>query len=281
MYNIMIFDSGVGGLSIAEVIIQQIIASGTEKFRVNYLADDLFFPYGELSEESVVQRIQICVLPAVAAIKPDILVVACNTASTIVLPVLRAALSIPVVGVVPAIKPAASQSLRKHIGLLATPATIQRSYTDELIAEFADDIKVTKVGSTELVEMAERYLGGEPVSVNRVAEILAPFFGNDYADVIVLGCTHFPLLKRQFNAAIERQYPKNSIKLVDSAGAVSRRVMHLLGVKDQERYQQVVIPGAVNFTLYSTGGQDGLGVWREKLVSLLGGSVNLSLCQWS
>ncbi|MCP5206184.1 MAG: glutamate racemase [Hahellaceae bacterium] len=275
MHNIMIFDSGAGGLSIALALIEKLRSLGNHACQINYLADDLFFPYGLLSEETVLDRVRDCVMPLVNEVDPDILVVACNTASTIVLPVLRAALQIPVVGVVPAIKPAANKSERKHIGLLATPATIQRSYTDELISQFATNVKVTKVGSCELVEMAEKLLEGLAVSVSDVADILAPMLGDDYADVIVLGCTHFPLLHRQLNEAIALRCPERKIQLIDSGAAIAKRIIQLLDIKADSLDGE--IKTRLNFVLYSTAEKFRPTSWHAKVVTVLGESIDTTI----
>ena len=128
--NILVFDSGVGGLSIVEHIQQLLPAS-----RLCYLADNKHFPYGLLDAPALIARVSDLISAAVQHQQADIVVIACNTASTLVLPELRRILDIPVVGVVPAIKPAAKLSLNKVIGLLATPGTIQRDYTDDLIGD--------------------------------------------------------------------------------------------------------------------------------------------------
>src|SRR5690554_6959293 len=151
--TVLIFDSGVGGLSILKEIHQQL-----PQLNLNYLMDNAAFPYGTKSDEFLTKRvIEVC-SKAVAELAPDILVVACNTASTLALPQLRAALKIPVVGVVPAIKTAANLSTTKVIGLIATPATVCRPYTDNLVAEFAPNCEVHRLGSTELVLWAEKHI---------------------------------------------------------------------------------------------------------------------------
>ena len=129
-------------------------------------------------------------------IKPDVIVVACNTASTLALPTLRSLFTIPIIGVVPAIKTASALSQNKKIGLLATPGTVSREYMDNLIQEFADDCIVTRVGSTELVRLAEKKLNGLAPSSQQLKSIIQPFIHNE-CDQVVLGCTHFPLLHEE------------------------------------------------------------------------------------
>ncbi|ART80299.1 glutamate racemase [Oceanisphaera avium] len=224
MANILIFDSGMGGLSVYRELSKRIPAQ-----QYLYLFDNAYFPYGELSEPRLVARVVELFSTFVKQHSVDIAVIACNTASTYVLPALRAQLSIPIVGVVPAIKPAAEysrqhQTLAKpaHIGLLATPGTISRRYTAELVQSFAPDIQVSMLGTTELVKMAEDKLAGLPVDIKRLKQILAPWSGNRGPDTLVLGCTHFPLLATEINQCLPQ------VKLIDSGAAIARRVSYLL-----------------------------------------------------
>jgi glutamate racemase len=218
---IAVFDSGVGGLSVA-----QEIAALLPGAALAYICDNGFFPYGTKEEGALVERVDRVVSRAVAAIRPDALVVACNTASTVALPRLRSHLTMPVVGVVPAVKPAAALSARRIIGLLGTPGTVRRAYTQDLIDRFAADCTVLRVGSAELVQMAETALEGEAPSPGAVAGVLAPFFDRPAAeqpDTIVLACTHFPLLGRELQAAAPP-----GVAFIDSGRAVAERVRSVL-----------------------------------------------------
>ncbi|OOF09878.1 glutamate racemase [Salinivibrio sp. PR5] len=214
--HILIFDSGVGGLSV-----YQAIKASLPSAQYTYLFDNAAFPYGELEDQRLVHRVLTLIKATCERHAVDIIVIACNTASTLVLPTLRDALSIPVVGVVPAIKPAAALSQHKAIGLLATPATVSRPYTAQLIADFAKDCRIVSVGTTALVHMAERKLRGEAVNQQDLSAILAPF--DSHIDVLVLGCTHFPLLHDEIQAAMGKQ-----VQLVDSGSAIARRVASLV-----------------------------------------------------
>jgi len=218
--RVLIFDSGVGGLSVYQEIYAQL-----PSFQYVYAFDDAAFPYGELPEDVLIERTQYIVSLLVDRHSIDLVVIACNTASTIVLPSLRQQLSIPVVGVVPAIKPAAMISERKVIGLLATPATVKRDYTNRLVAQFASDCEVFRIGSTRLVEMAEEKLRGRAVSIPELAEILHPW--RNQVDSIVLGCTHFPLIKQEIAIAFG-----SPVHIVDSGIAIANRVKALLGDSD-------------------------------------------------
>lgn len=216
---IVIFDSGVGGLSIYQEVKRRL--PGVE---VIYCADNEAFPYGPKPEAEVIDRTLYCLNQLAEQYQPALAIIACNTASTISLPRARQALQIPVVGVVPAIKPAGEWSKKRSIGLLATPGTIAREYTHQLIRDFARDCDVISVGSSELVAMAERHLREQPVSHEEYKTVVEPFFANGkQPDCIVLGCTHFPLLEQQLQAACPVP-----IHWINSGEAIARRVEFLL-----------------------------------------------------
>ena len=220
---VVIFDSGVGGLSIFQEIQKQLPG-----LPVVYCSDNAGFPYGSRSEEFVIQRTRYCLEQLVEQYQPQLAVIACNTASTVALPHVRNQLDIPIVGVVPAIKTAAKISKNRHIGLLATPATVEREYTLKLIADFATDCEVISVGSTELVHLAEEHLQGKSVSDQALQKIIKPFTDaftgeSNGPDTIVLGCTHFPLL----HDALTSLAPEH-INWIDSGNAIARRVASLI-----------------------------------------------------
>jgi len=215
MPRILMFDSGVGGLSILREVLDKL-----PEVHIRYLMDNQLFPYGIQPDDVLVERIvKLCVQHSQQC---DLVVMACNTASTIVLPALRDALRIPVVGVVPAIKTAANHSKSGCIGLLATPATVNRHYIDRLIADHAPDINVVRLGSSELVKLAEESFIHGQLDHHRLAEILAPLSQIHDLDQLVLGCTHFPLLKE----AISQHLAK--VELTDSGEAIARRCAYLL-----------------------------------------------------
>ncbi len=220
---IVIFDSGVGGLSIYQEVKRKLPG-----LKVVYCSDTMGFPYGPKPEQEVIERTSHCLNRLYQIYHPALMVIACNTASTISLPRVRQELNIPVVGVVPAIKTASEHSLNRCIGLLATPGTIARDYTEQLIRQHASDCHVIKVGSSELVQLAEAFLRGGVVSQETLQNIIQPFFnGRHQPDTIVLGCTHFPLLCDQLQAASPCQ-----INWLDSGEAIARRVETLLGSHD-------------------------------------------------
>jgi glutamate racemase len=224
--RIMVFDSGLGGLTVHSEI-ARILPSA----EMIYVADTEIFPYGRLAEDVLVERVRAVIAEAVRLTEPDIAVIACNTASTLVLPVLRAEHSIPFVGTVPAVKPACEQSVTKRISVLATPGTVQRDYTRELVAAHAQDCEVTLVGSTRLAGFAQDELFGAPASDGQIAEELRRAFvekDGTRTDTIVLACTHYPLILHRLVAM--SPWP---VTFIDAAPAIARRTLQLLGdVKD-------------------------------------------------
>ena len=219
--RILVFDSGVGGLSIVHELQKKLPFAP-----LIYASDNAFFPYGTKGETELIARVDAVFRKIIAAHPVDIIVIACNTASTLTLPHVREHFPQPVVGVVPAIKPAAAQSKSQVIGLLATPATVARPYTHNLIREYAPNAEIISVGSSELVQLAEHKLRGGQVTTAQLKEILQPFFNHprsDEMDVLVLACTHFPLLRDELAAQFG---PK--VKLIDSGEAIARRVASLL-----------------------------------------------------
>lgn len=222
--KVLVFDSGVGGLSILAELRRRL-----PQCELVFACDNEAFPYGTKDEQTLTERVD-CVLQAlIRHVEPDIVVVACNSASTLVLPRIRSHFSKPVVGVVPAIKPAATQSRTKCIGLLGTPGTVKRRYTRQLIADFASDCRVIPVGSSELVALAEKKLCGETTPSDQLQDILAPLLAEPSLDTVVLACTHFPLLREELAAVADRQ-----LNWVDSGEAIARRVHSLLPQLDDE-----------------------------------------------
>jgi len=223
--TILVFDSGLGGLT----VLREIVAARPEAHYV-YVADDAFFPYGHHSEDEIIARVVPLIGELIDRHTPDIAVIACNTASTLVMSYLRSAYKIPFVGTVPAIKPACAQSKTRRVSVLGTRGTVQREYTRGLIRDFAQGCEVTLVGSPELASLAERALNGNEVSDRDIFAELAPCFvgaGEDETsrtDTIVLACTHFPLLLDRFVKLAP--WP---VDWIDPAPAIARRVSDLLG----------------------------------------------------
>lgn len=219
--RVLVFDSGVGGLTIAEEL-RRLAPS----LAIDYAADTAFFPYGDKSDEALRERLPEVAAALVEAARPDVFVIACNTASTLALPAVRARLAVPVVGTVPAVKPAAAETASGTIGLLATPGTLRRAYTDALIAAHAAHRRVIRLGSVELVRLAEAEARGMTPPDAAVAAAQAPLFaaeGGEAIDIVVLACTHFPLLR----AALERTAPR-AVRYIDSGAAIARQTLRVL-----------------------------------------------------
>jgi len=220
--KILVFDSGLGGLTVfAEIVRLRPSAAYV------YCADDAGFPYGSWKEPELVERVMKVMEALIAAHAPDMVVIACNTASTLVLPCLRARWpEIPFVGTVPAIKPAAERSRSRMISVLATPGTVARDYTQNLINDFAGHCAVTLVGSTRLARLAETHMHGGTAPDAEIASEIAPCFvekGGARTDVVVLACTHYPLLIEAF-----RRLAPWPVDWIDPAPAIARRADALL-----------------------------------------------------
>jgi glutamate racemase len=228
--TILVFDSGLGGLT----VLREIVKARPDAHYV-YVADDIFFPYGHHSEEAIIARVVPLIGELISARAPDLVVIACNTASTLVMSHLRNAYQLPFVGTVPAIKPACASSKTKRVSVLGTKGTVKREYTHALIRDFAQGCEVTLVGSPELASLAESALSGVEVDDSAIAAELAPcFVGADAdasarTDTVVLACTHYPLLVDRF--AKLAPWP---VEWIDPAPAIARRVVDLLGPAGQE-----------------------------------------------
>lgn len=217
--TVLVFDSGVGGLSVYDEIRRLL-----PDLHYLYAFDNVAFPYGEKSEAFIVERV-VAIVEAVTRRYPlALVVIACNSASTVTLPALRERFEFPVVGVVPAIKPAARLTRNGIVGLLATRGTVNRPYTHELVARFASECKTEMLGSADLVELAEAKLHGKPVPVEEVKRILQPWLRmKEPPDTVVLGCTHFPLISKE----LQQVLPEGT-RLIDSGAAIARRTVWLL-----------------------------------------------------
>lgn len=241
MTRALVFDSGVGGLTIAGEL-----RAAAPDWIVDYAADAGFFPYGVKTDDELRARLPSLCAALVERAKPDVLVIACNTASTLSLADIRGQVKIPVVGTVPAIKPAAEQTKTGVIGLLATPGTVRRAYLDDLERQFAHGKIVIRRGSAGLVDIAERAVRGQAIDQDQVAYAVRPLFdGPDGAriDIVVLACTHFPLIRE----AIEKACPPQ-VKLIDTGGAVARQAMRVAPQMAPARGEAVayVTGGAAN-----------------------------------
>jgi glutamate racemase len=216
---VLFFDSGVGGLSVLAAT-RAILPHA----RYVYAADSAGFPYGTKSEAEIGARVPALLGRLVERYAPQVVVIACNTAATIALRGVRMVLDVPVVGTVPAIKPAALISKTRTIGVLGTLATVRQPYVDDLVRDFASDCHVLRLGTPELVHFAEDKLRGRDHPSAEYRDVLDRLFdqpGGEALDTIVLACTHFPLLRAELAAAAPRP-----IQWVDSGAGIARRVQH-------------------------------------------------------
>ena len=223
--TILVFDSGLGGLT----VLREIVRARPDAPYV-YVAEDAVFPYGHHTEDEIIARVVPLVGELIEAHAPDLVVIACNTASTLVMSHLRDAYRLPFVGTVPAIKPACASSKTRRVSVLGTRGTVKREYTRKLISDFAQGCEVTLVGSGELASLAEAALSGESVRDQDIAAELAPCFVGDgpgdpaRTDTVVLACTHYPLLLERLTRLAP--WP---VEWIDPAPAIARRVADLLG----------------------------------------------------
>ena len=216
--TVLVFDSGIGGLSIYNEIYSKM-----PNLHYIYAFDNEGFPYGDKSSEYLIARVNRIIATILQSYSIDLAVIACNTASTICLPSLRTNFPFPIVGVVPAIKPASKITKNKCIGLLATKATIQRAYTSNLIQEFAPDCDVKLLGLSELAHIAENKLQGIAVDMQQLEKLLQSWLNlSTIPDTIVLGCTHYPFIKDELRIL----FPNTTF--IDSGYAIASRVNTLL-----------------------------------------------------
>ncbi len=225
--KVLVFDSGAGGLSVVRAMLPRLTGC-----HVIYAADRDYFPYGTKADSKLIPRIVTQVEALYQRHSPSIVVIACNTASTLALDILRSSIPCPFVGVVPAIKPAANLTQSGVIGVLATPATVNRPYTRKLIEQFAPTHHVILHGSDSLVELAERKVAGETIKSSVIQKELDTLFQQPHGqaiDTVVMACTHFPLLKEEFEQwSKQAAQQKGGITWIDSGEAIAKRVQHLL-----------------------------------------------------
>ncbi|MCX5497025.1 glutamate racemase [Kaistia dalseonensis] len=251
--RLLVFDSGIGGLSVLREIRRNLPSA-----EIAYVADDAAFPYGDWEAGPLLEHIVALIGRLIARFQPDAVVIACNTASTLVLPALRAAHPIPFIGTVPAIKPATERTKSGVIGVLATPGTMKRDYTRELIRSFAQRCHVRLVGSSELAPLAERVMAGEDVPDEAIRTEIEPAFievDGRRTDVVVLACTHYPFLLERFDRLAP--WP---VAWVDPAEAIARRVLSVLGREPDPEGTPLNKGGA-----YLTSAKD----WSHNLTGLL------------
>lgn len=216
---LLFFDSGLGGLSVLQAVRKSLPTAP-----IVYAADYAGLPYGTKSEAEIMARVPALLGRLVERYRPRLVTIACNTACTIALSHVRAALDVPVVGTVPAIKPAAESTRTGVIGLLGTAATIRQAYVDRLQTAHAPGMTLLRHAAPELVHAAESKLRGEapdPSIFSRAMQGLTLLPDGDRLDVTALGCTHFPLVQDELSAACPR------MRFVDGSAGIARRIRYL------------------------------------------------------
>jgi len=224
----LFFDSGIGGLSVlreARVLMPD--------WRYVYVADDAAFPYGAWEEDALREHMTALFARLLDDYSPALSVIACNTASTLAIDHLRAVFpGETFVGTVPAIKPAAERTRSGMVSVLATPGTVKRQYTRELIRQYAQKCHVRLVGSDNLAAMAETYVRGEMVDEEAVRREIAPCFreaDGRRTDIVVLACTHYPFLVNRF-----RKMAPWPVDWIDTSEAIARRAQSLADTMDTQ-----------------------------------------------
>lgn len=216
---LLFFDSGIGGLSVWKAV-----RAALPMAPIVYVADFAGLPYGNKTEIQITARVAGLLGRLVERYRPRLVTIACNTASTIALNEVRAAIDVPIVGTVPAIKPASEQTQTGVIGLLGTAATVRQRYVDQLEAEYASNMTLLRHAAPELVHAAEAKMRGEKVDAQIYADAmrgLTSQAGGDRLDMVVLGCTHFPLVQDELLQA------SPGMGFVDGAAGIARRIAHL------------------------------------------------------
>ena len=219
--TILVFDSGIGGLT---VLREARVAMPDHRFV--YVADDAGFPYGDWKDEALAAHVCDLFEGLIERYRPDLAIVACNTASTIVMRPLRERFSIPFVGTVPAIKPAAERSSSGQVSVLATPGTVERQYTRRLVGEHAGGVNVKLVAAPRMAALAEAYMTTGRADEAAIAAEIAPCFverNGVRTDIVVLGCTHYPFL-----ADVYRRLAPWPVDWLNPAEAIARHARSLL-----------------------------------------------------
>lgn len=242
---VLVFDSGIGGLT----VLREARVLMPERGFI-YVADDAGFPYGGWEEAPLRKRILDLFAELLAAYDPEAVIVACNTAFTLAGNDLRHAFpAMRFIGTVPAIKPAAERTRSGLVSVLATPGTVKRAYTRDLIQSFAARCHVRLVGSENLARMAEAYIRGEPVSDEAVLAEIAPcFVEKDGArtDIVVLACTHYPFLANVF-----RRLAPWPVDWLDPAEAIARQARRLVPLVEGAEH-----PEDFDFAVFTSGSPD-------------------------
>lgn len=242
---ILVFDSGIGGLT----VLREARVLMPERGFV-YVADDAAFPYGSWEEGALQERILSLFEKLLEDHQPEICVIACNTAFTLAGAALREKFpQMTFVGTVPAIKPAAERTRSGLVSVLATPGTVKRAYTRDLIQSFATQCHVRLVGSENLARMAESYIRGEAISDDEVLAEIAPCFvekDGEKTDIVVLACTHYPFMANLF-----RRLAPWPVDWLDPAEAIARQARRKAPLIEGAEH-----PEGFDFAVFTSGNPD-------------------------
>lgn len=222
-----VFDSGVGGLS---VLIELKKKLPNENFI--FLADQLNVPYGEKTTEELVGFMYKITNYLIKKHKIKMFVVACNTATVHTIEELRSKYSFPIIGTVPAVKPAARNTETGVIAVISTPSTSESATLKNLIKDHCQNVKVLNIGCRYLENAVE---AGD-INSSQVKYLIAQYLKevkNSLADHVVLGCTHYPFLKRTIQKIVGR-----NVKLIDSGKAIAKHTQSLLKKHDLSNIQK-------------------------------------------
>lgn len=241
---IAFYDSGIGGLPY--------LCWARERLpdeRFVYVADDAHFPYGEKSPDELRPIVVETVGRVLTRLQPKLVVIACNTATVVALAALRSSYSAPFVGVVPAVKPAAERSNGRRFALLATTRTVGDAYSERLIQEFAADCTVVRIAGQQLVSfIEEEYLDAKPDRLREAMETAVAPLADERVDSLILGCTHFTFLDREF-----RERLGDGVEVIDSREGVGRQVMRLLRQRGIEAPARAEADPRPDARLFHTG----------------------------
>lgn len=214
--RIGIFDSGIGGLSIARCIAQNLPHE-----QLIYVADSGYAPYGDKRHEDIIARVH-CVANFLIRQGVKAIVVACNTATVIAIEALRAKYDLPIIGVEPAIKPAAKQSKTKSVGIMVTQATAHNERFLSLVKSYKHDANVHIQPCPGLVQQIEQGLHHSADCHALLDSFIAPLVAKQI-DTLVLGCTHYPLIEQQIKAHLPQ-----GIELIETAQPVTNELIRRL-----------------------------------------------------
>ena len=230
-----VFDSGIGGLSILKKIHQQL-----PRESLLYIADSAHAPYGLKGEAFIIERSR-HILKFLNSQPVKAVVVACNTATAAAVETLRNENSLPIIGMEPAIKPAALQTQSGVIGVLATEGTLASDKFVDLKSRFDGKVEIISQPCPGLVEHIERFQMDLPAIRNLLQEYIRPLVKKG-ADSLVLGCTHYNFIKGQI-----REVAGDAVSIIDTQEAVSNRLASVL--KEEDLLSE--LEGTIHF--YSSG----------------------------